>query len=269
MEWTFTGDLAQFPDAARSWLRLNPVLNTVPLTVLGRLHSGLRAEGALLGWLTVDDVVHGAILHTPPFPLLLGGIPVDSAPALADALRSRDLRGVNGPLAQAENFAASWRRPEAGRMAQRLYQLGTLLAAEAGGAARRATDADVELVVDWYTAFAQEAEPSSGDGDFRAQVTIRIAEGELVLWEADGRPVAMAAFSGPIAGMSRIGPVYTLPHARRTGYGAAVTHAASLAAQQAGADRLLLFTDLANPTSNSIYQAIGYHPVTDYVSIRF
>ncbi|WP_248958872.1 GNAT family N-acetyltransferase [Sphaerisporangium perillae] len=88
-----------------------------------------------------------------------------------------------------------------------------------------------------------------------------------MILEDGGRPVAMAGFSRPIIGMSRIGPVYTPPEARRRGYGAAVTHGATRAAEEAGADLLLLFTDLANPTSNSIYQALGYRAVADYASI--
>ena len=35
------------------------------------------------------------------------------------------------------------------------------------------------------------------------------------------------------------------------------------AALDAGADRVLLFTDLANPTSNALYQRLGYQPVED------
>jgi predicted GNAT family acetyltransferase len=31
----------------------------------------------------------------------------------------------------------------------------------------------------------------------------------------------------------------------------------------------VLFTDLANPTTNAIYQQIGYRPVEDRVILRF
>jgi hypothetical protein len=37
----------------------------------------------------------------------------------------------------------------------------------------------------------------------------------------------------------------------------------------AGRRSLYLFTDLANPTSNHIYQAIGYEPVRDVADWRF
>jgi len=90
-----------------------------------------------------------------------------------------------------------------------------------------------------------------------------------MVWEDEGRPVAMAGFSSPVAGMARVGPVYTPVGSRRRGYGSAVTHAASMAARAAGATEVVLFTDLANPTSNAIYQALGYRPVADYATIWF
>jgi len=69
--------------------------------------------------------------------------------------------------------------------------------------------------------------------------------------------------------MSRIGPIYTTPEHRRRGFGAAVTAAASRWALDAGAERVLLFTDLANPTTNALYPRIGYRPVHDAVELRF
>ena len=36
-----------------------------------------------------------------------------------------------------------------------------------------------------------------------------------------------------------------------------------------GAEQVVLFTDLANPVSNAIYQRIGFEPVSDWVTIAF
>jgi RimJ/RimL family protein N-acetyltransferase len=67
----------------------------------------------------------------------------------------------------------------------------------------------------------------------------------------------------PSAGQVRVGPVYTPPGLRGKGYAGAVTCAVSQAARDAGASRVLLFTDLANLTSNGLYQRLGYEPVED------
>ena len=69
--------------------------------------------------------------------------------------------------------------------------------------------------------------------------------------------------------MIRVGPVYTPPDLRRRRYAAGVTAAVTRAALDAGVAEILLFTDLANPTSNGIYQRLGYHPVEDRVMLSF
>lgn len=61
--------------------------------------------------------------------------------------------------------------------------------------------------------------------------------------------------------------VYTPPEHRGHGYAAAVTAEVSRAAREAGAQEVLLFTDLANPTSNGVYRRIGYRPVSDRLLI--
>ena len=83
------------------------------------------------------------------------------------------------------------------------------------------------------------------------------------LWEHDGRPVSMAGVTGPTPHGIRVGPVYTPPAERGRGFGSALTAAASQAQLDDGRRFVFLFTDLDNPTSNKIYQAIGYEPVID------
>lgn len=258
------------PDAVEKWLRRSPAMNTIPLTVLDRIRRGLPADGMLLGWLTEGEEIHGMTLHTPPRPLLLPDLPEDAARTLAPALRARGHRvnGVSGPREPAEAFARTWGRPEAERMSMRLYRLGTLTAPAVPGSARTARRDDEELLIEWQRAFTVEAE-GHGDDNPAPLIRQKIQRQEVVLWEDGGRPVSRADFTVPVAGMSRIGYVYTPPSERRRGYGTAVTHAASRAALDAGAELVLLFTDLANPTSNSIYQAIGYRPVADYAQITF
>jgi predicted GNAT family acetyltransferase len=85
----------------------------------------------------------------------------------------------------------------------------------------------------------------------------------------DGKPVALAGATPLIAGSVRVAPVYTPPELRGHGYAGAATAAVSQAAIDAGADEVLLFTDLANPTSNGLYQRLGYRPVDDRTVVTF
>ncbi|MEV8632607.1 GNAT family N-acetyltransferase [Streptosporangium sp. NPDC051023] len=272
MKWTFTSDPEVYAGAAEPWLLRDPVHNTILLTILRAIRGGLWGEDVLMGWAVHDGETVAAVLHTPPHFLLLADMPAEAVRELATVLieAEREIPGVGGPLALAETFAAAWWRPEAERRCERLYRLGTLVPPDpaAEGAARTAGAQDLELLVAWSQAFQAEA-GIRPQADLTPLIASRIGRRELVLWEAQGRPVAYAGVSAPIGGMSRVGPVYTPPQARVRGYGTAVTHAATARAQAEGATEVLLFTDLSNPTSNSIYQAIGYRPVTDYASITF
>jgi predicted GNAT family acetyltransferase len=97
-----------------------------------------------------------------------------------------------------------------------------------------------------------------------------VGESRLLLWEADGVPVAMAGRSATVLGQAEIAfPVYTPRPSRGRGYAGAVTAAAGRAAIAAGASQVLLFTDLANPTSNALYPRIGYRPVGDFLSVAW
>jgi predicted GNAT family acetyltransferase len=78
----------------------------------------------------------------------------------------------------------------------------------------------------------------------------------------------MATRRPPAAGVSRIGPVYTVPEHRGRGYGSAVTARAAFDILDCGA-MPVLYADRGNATSNKIYRAIGFRPVTDRLAVTF
>jgi predicted GNAT family acetyltransferase len=99
--------------------------------------------------------------------------------------------------------------------------------------------------------------------------TANQVDDRFVLWDVDGTPVSMAMLRAPASGVSRIGPVFTPPDRRGHGYGSAVTAATADLAHRSGTADVVLLADLANPTSNAIYQRIGFEPVCDSVRIDF
>ena len=90
----------------------------------------------------------------------------------------------------------------------------------------------------------------------------------LYLWE-DGEVASLAGIGSPTPHGVRVGPVYTPPDRRGRGYASALVAGISQAALDAGRTFCFLFTDLANPTSNHIYETIGYRPVRDVDMWRF
>jgi predicted GNAT family acetyltransferase len=128
------------------------------------------------------------------------------------------------------------------------------------------------LLLEWVIAFHDEALPEAAPRhDLEAMVGRWIGnEGRTAyLWEVDGRVVSLVAAGSQTPSGSRIGPVYTPPGERGNGYASALTAAASQHQLDSGRRFCFLFTDLANPTSNRIYQAIGYEPVADVDQYRF
>ncbi|MGH3380050.1 MAG: GNAT family N-acetyltransferase [Actinoallomurus sp.] len=274
MSWTLTGDFARYVTEAEPFLRADLAENTVALTVI----ETLRAQGPdvfgpdpLFGWFHAGGV-RGACLWTGTYPLLLSAMPEPAAESLAEVLTGRELTGVSGDAPAVRAFAARWERRTgtiAGvLMRQRLYRLESL---EAGplpsGGPRVAGASDRDLVHEWFAAFEQES--GAGGTENPRLVDDRLSYGGVLLWEVAGEPVSLAARTRVVAGMTRIGPVYTPPDRRRQGYGAAVTAALTRSALDAGAGQVLLFTDLANPTSNGIYQRIGYRAVSDRLMLGF
>jgi len=280
MAWTLTGNLDDYLAIAGGFLRSRPVHNTIQLVALDSLEArGPSAFGdvaPLFGWLQpAAGPVTAALMHTPPYPVLLTRLPANSAGDLAEALAGcgRQLPGVNGERGDAEAFAAAWSSLTGASWREfrrsRLFQLGRLTPPDPPppGAARVASAADRELLESWVTAFQRELADLGGHGT--DMLDDRISHGGLTLWEAGGAAVSLAGCSRPAEGVVRVGPVYTPPEHRRRGYGGAVTAAVSRAALAAGAAYLVLFTDLANPTSNALYRRLGYRPVEDRLVLRF
>ena len=221
-----------------------------------------------------DDRIVLAAVRTPPYNLVLSEVDQeDAVEALADELTGDDLPGILGPAEHAGAFAIRWcaangRTPRLA-MSERIFRLAAVRHPSLPpGRVRHAVPADRALVLAWYEAFGREALPDAPWADVGAQVDRRLTEGVIFLWDRDGA-VSMAAVGSHTPNGSRVGPVYTPPEHRRQGYASACVAAVSQAQLDAGRRFVFLFTDLANPTANHIYQEIGYEPVRDVTVWRF
>jgi len=279
-DWHFIDGLDAFLARAGSFLRSRPDLHTVPLTVTEQLRMrGTQAygdEAPFFGVLERNGEVRGAYFCTPPYRVSVTPITPEDAGSLAAHLAGigRPVSGVIGERTAVATLVRAWERGT-GAVAtlherQRLYRLGTLTAPAAmpTGRPRVAAEPDRDRLVCWYGEFMEAIGGVGTRADGWADA--RIAYGGITFWEAaDGTPVSMAGVTPMVAGQIRVGPVYTPSHLRGRGYAGAVTAEVSRAALAAGADQVLLFTDLANPTSNALYQRVGYRPVADFAVYDF
>ena len=244
------------------------------LGISSRLQREPRIYGEAAYLATVEDGgrVVGVAMRTPPHNLILSEIDDEEAiPLVLEDARDvfGTLPGVVGPKAPVGRFAELWQEATGAKgrleIAQRCFRADHVDAPEnVKGRMRDYESRDRELAVEWMDGFVAEAlhgpEPESSPEfvDRRS----KDPDGGFVFWD-DGEAVSMAGFGGRTPNGIRIGPVYTPPELRGRGYASALTAEVTKRLLDGGLRYCFLFTDLANPTSNKIYQAIGYEPVLD------
>jgi uncharacterized protein len=270
-------DAGAFLNAAGPWLTRSEVENNVMLTIAGSVATGTRTlkEPPYFAAVSGGEEIDCCASRTPPHNLLVtNGTPRGLAALAADAFEAFGrLPGVTGPRQAAAAFAEAWLVLAGGRarisIRQRLHRIESVNAdlPAIPGTLREATASERALAVQWAWAFAREAIPHR-PSDAEETVDRNLKCGTLFFWD-DGGPVTMCASPGGAASGSRINLVYTPPDLRRRGYATAAVSTLTRRLLDGGSRYCCLYTDLANPTANSIYRRIGYRPVCDIDDYAF
>ncbi|MGI6611831.1 MAG: GNAT family N-acetyltransferase [Limnochordia bacterium] len=280
-------DPGLFLEHCSACLATHEAENNLPLGILANLLAGQYKEfPPYMAAVECDRSIVQVLLRTPPHPLLISyrdTPPSDEVVRLVvEDLRREygdELAGMTGDKDVVSSYVKAWEHTSARqarlRTAMRVYRasqirpiMGVL------GIMRPITEADGELVVEWLLAFNRETHNEEPARDrvyatFERYLSADRAQRGLVLWEVGGAPVSMAGYSGPTPHGIRVGPVYTPPSYRRRGYASACVGALSQHLLAGGRAFCFLFADLRNPTSNHIYQELGYTPVSDVDSYLF
>ena len=275
---------SDFLARARAELERNEVLNGLPLGItlhLQKFPERIEIQPYLA---TVEDegkLLLAAVM-TPPLRLIVTSNQVDAFGEAPSLLIHNLLEhgwpvpGVLGPSSLSDLFAQTW-TSLTGEVAhlrthERLFELTQVIAPRPGpGELRIATPDETTLVVRWIKSFQEEAlHTSLSDEEALAWARRGIGNGEVYLWVlSDGAIVSMLATTRPVSRVISIASVYTPPELRGQGYASRSVAALSQRLLDSGWQRCSLFTDLSNPTSNSIYQRVGYRPVRDFNEYEF
>ena len=270
---------------------LNTVVGSVTARAVAADAAGVERDPTVPRWWAImtDDAgeVVGVAMRTAPgapHPLYVLAMPDEAARAFAQAIddRGEEVLAVNGVLPATQVVADELARLQGGSVVEdqhtRLFELGQLVwpVTRPPGLLRLAERGDAELCLAWFQAFLADADEQAGRprgsspeiSSFSLDdMHRRIADEQVWLWTLDdGTAVHVTAASPPAFGVSRIGPVYTPPEHRGRGYASSAVAEVSHRVHGTGA-RVCLFTDQANPTSNGIYQALGYERVADLVNL--
>jgi RimJ/RimL family protein N-acetyltransferase len=200
-------------------------------------------------------------LQTPPNFVVLGELNEAQAQELFLELRGRDFRGCLGPTDSAQKFKKvleSFGVPMEVNMEQRIYELTEQpRRKEVDGFGREFRPEDLGLFHKWFTNFVRESLP--GQAEPTIEEVLEISEKrKIFFWNNGLRLVAMAARTRETPMGSNISYVYTPREERGRGYAQAITAFASEHAFRAGKKKVFLYTDLANPISNHLYEKLGF-----------
>jgi predicted GNAT family acetyltransferase len=273
MRFVLTRDPNEF--AARTERLLSELIEcNVLATVLMGVLDGTRADSSpvFVYGLNDRDEARFAALRTPPFPWLAS--PLDAG---ADELVTMwlgadpEVDRVVAVSPTARVIAAAWAEQTGGTTRCAMREAMHVLDAvrdppwPAPGELRLAQVEDRSLLVGWMREFVAEA-GIAGASQAESMIDAGLGRAGLFVWQ-DGQAVSMIGVNREVAGVVRIGPVYTPPPQRRRGYAGSAVAAASRRALAHGAKRCMLYTDLENPTSNKIYAEVGYRRSADWEEI--
>lgn len=244
-------------------------------------HDPTRFPEAIYALVEQDDVIQLVAVRTNAeraFVLSLARSP-EAITALANDLHVSGivLTGANGPAEASHAFADTWSRlsgqPYRVNTPMRSFKLEKVNPVTGvPGYLRPATIDDRDLILRWDMGFRREAFPDQEHSmeDVERSVDFRLQSGMggIYVWD-DGGAVSYAGYGGPTPHGIRVGPVYTPPEHRQRGYASACVAGMSQLLLDSGRQFCFLFTDLRNPTSNHIYQVIGYQPVCDFTEYVF
>ena len=255
--------------------------NNLILGLALRLKDNLHAYGEgdpLMVVVSDSDGKNAAMaVMTPPYPMIVNSDTVDEEAlrVLAEALISENwhLPGVNGVAEVSDTFSRIWQAQtgkSAGiRMRLRAYELREVVnVGFPEGAMRIAEEKDAQLTADLLNAMRVEL-MLQGDTSTAESLLEIIRLKRVFFWETTEQVVGITIANRPQIKGICVSGVYTPPEHRRKGYARALVAEVSREMLSRGFELTNLFTDLANPTSNKIYQEVGYKPVCDYHQYDF
>jgi len=270
-------DVRAFLERAEAWLLDQEERNGLVLGIAYQVRGGAHGYREPMYWATVeqesdgrDAKIVGCVFRTPPHKVGVTELPDAAIGPLVSSLRETYLSvpGVAGPEHTATALASAWTARFAEKWMlehrQRLHSLATVRmpSTPAQGHLRLALPADVPVARAWMSGFIRETRSRIG-----ADTAARLIEQRRLYFWADGEPRCMVGAVRETPHTAGVGAVYTPPAFRNRGYASVAVATLSRQLLGTGKRSCFLYTDLANPVSNSIYRRVGYEPLDDVVEI--
>ncbi|MXY27795.1 GNAT family N-acetyltransferase [Candidatus Poribacteria bacterium] len=264
------------------YLEQNECENNLPIGLAYRLAEDpyyYTSELPVLLSILEQGQVVGVAVMTPPKRIILSKIDTDIPVAVVHLVRhlreiNMQIPGVVGPATEAKAFADGWIEGRSGvsvRLSKRMRVFEARTVADlplSPGQMRFARPDDDPLMARWIVGLSEAiGEPVSLESA-KSRTEKLITDQQLYVWDNEG-PVSIAGVSRPMRNGTTIGLVYTPPEHRGKGYATSCVLLLTKKLLSDGYSFCSLYTDLSNPTSNSIYTKIGYVPIGDALELDF
>ena len=236
-------------------------------------------------WLmaTVSDAngIQLTALMTPPHNITLYAtdnvINLKAINCLIDGIKDYDIPGVITEKNLAECFAKEYTARKGltykTTMNQRIYELKAVNPdIKQFCVVRLLDEKDMYFFPYWLEAFNAASTYGKTEMSIPQDEKLyryRLSTKKIYVLEVNGIPVSMAGYTRELQTAIGVSFVYTPPYYRGKGYASSCVAQLSQMALDKGFTKCVLYTDLLNPTSNSIYQKIGYTPVCDSLMLKF
>lgn len=268
-------DLATFREKIHPFLLPRECENCLVFGLLDPSHPGTSPSNPHLLMLAIEEnhQAVGVVIQTREDNLVASHLNEGHVQLACEKLKQIrwPVKGLVAPVQTVNRVVSAWCGMSAVRARQvnslRVFDLSKVAPPKiAPGEMRIGTSVDLDLATRWCDAFFREIDEPEPDSQRTANRLI--GEKRLYFWQ-DEQARSMTAVAGPTPNGIRINHVYTPPEFRGRGYASNLVAAVSQRMLDSGRRFCFLFTDLANPASNKIYQAIGYHPVGDFAFWSF
>lgn len=280
-------DIHEFYNDTYDLLMRHEAQNVIPLGNIIMGHEGKDKTDWrdpakwIMATVSDDTGIRLTALMTPPFNLTLYAtdniIDNDAIDCLIDGFKDFEIPGITTEKQLAEKFAKAYTSRMGlnyeTTMSQRIYELKSVNSGiKHFGKIRLLDERDMHFFPFWME--ASYASSTYGQTEMSIPQNIddyryRLSTKKLYVLELDGIPVSMAGYSREMETVIGISYVYTPPYFRGKGYATSCVAQLSQMALNQGYKSCVLYTDLQNPTSNRIYQKIGYQPICDSVMLKF
>lgn len=270
-----------FQEICLGYLVMREAENNLVLGILANIISREYSDHETYLALVKDaGKIQAVVLCTVPWPALISyenPPPNDNVcKAILEDLREAlqdDFCGISGNKEFISSLLPIWKEISGEeavlKMSMQIYKLEYVRPVRGvPGRMRSVMERDRNILEKWYAEFHNEIQNTEPDQEYVQKQIEAYLLGDphlrgMKIWEVDGQPVSMAGYTGPTPNGIRIGAVYTPPDQRRKGYASALTAGLSQFLLDMGFKFCFLYADLLNPTSNHIYQEVGFQPVCE------